>query len=117
MEEARAKIDITRRLTRLAKIEEKLDESRGPEPKELSSNEIGALKLDADIQFRLLAKILPDLKQVDMTIFDEERPPEEILSDIHELVRSHPEIASLVARIEGFGGPDADDAGTSGLPN
>lgn len=108
LEEARLKVDISTRLTRIRKIEDTLDEARGPEGAELSSNAIGALKLDADIQFRLLAKVLPDLKQVDMTLFQEDATFEEVLHELRELVRSNPSLAPLASGIEAISADDAD---------
>lgn len=113
LEEARLKVDISTRLTRIAKIQDRLENEPGGWTKE-DAVKLGALKLDADIQFKLLAKVLPDLKQVDMTLFQEDTTFEEVLHELRELVRGNPALAALAPGIEAL---SADSADTQSVPH
>jgi len=62
-EVTRDRIDAGRCLARLAKIEDELEANW----RTMDLGEVPALKLLADIQFRKLAKVLPDLKAVELS--------------------------------------------------
>lgn len=63
-EDRRAKISISRHLKQLTDIQEKLQDNY----ENMSTAQVGALRLQSDISLKLLGKRLPDLKAVDMDV-------------------------------------------------
>jgi carbon monoxide dehydrogenase subunit G len=56
----RDSINAKRCMTALQKVSDEVDENP-----DMSTNRVGALRLKADIQFKLLNKVLPDLKAIE----------------------------------------------------